>query len=53
MAICYDYYIVKNVNDNLYKTEKMKVCANKSRMLRNMKEVFDYFNDDDEFQDCQ
>ncbi len=31
--------------------EKMKVCANESRMLRNMKAVFNYFNDEG-FQDC-
>ena len=34
--------------------EKMKRCENECRMLRNMKEVFNYLidNDEEEFQDC-
>ena len=52
-----DNEIMKRKNELMKKKmvlmeEKMKRCEKECRMLRNMKEVFDYFNDDDEFQDC-
>ena len=52
-----DNEIMKRKNELMKKKmelmeEKMKRCEKECRMLRNMKEVFNYFNDDDEFQDC-
>ena len=40
--------------DNASLNKKMERCENECRMLRNMKEVFNYLmdNDDEEFQDC-
>ena len=44
--------LLKRKNASLNK--KMERCENECRMLRNMKEVFNYLmdNDEEEFQDC-
>ena len=53
-----DNVLLKRKNELIKKKmelmeEKMKRCENECRMLRNMKEVFNYLMDnDEEFQDC-